>query len=177
MLKLTYKSLLIEGIVFYVAKSRCRTMHITIKSDGKPYAVCPKYVSDEEFATFLKSKLKWVKKSITKVTDISENAMPRMTIRELKMKVAEYISIYKPLMGVDINRVTFRNMQTLWGSCTKNRKTIRFSTMLTKCSDRFIEYVVVHEMAHLIEANHSKRFWAIVAEYIPDYKLRKRKTY
>lgn len=176
-MKLNYEELKIEDIVFYVAHSRCRTMHINVKPDGKVYAVCPKYISDREFIEFLTSKIEWVKKSKEKVSEMHKDRPDRMTLKELKEKIIFYVSKYQPLMQVSIKRISFRKMKTMWGSCTKTKRTIRFSTMLIKCNDEFIEYVVVHEMAHLIEANHSKRFWNIVGMYIPDYKIRKKRNY
>ena len=66
-------------------------------------------------------------------------------------------------------------MKTMWGNCRPKTKTIHFSLNLAGKPREFIEYVIVHELAHLKENNHSKRFWNIVEKYIPDYK-RIRKT-
>ena len=61
-------------------------------------------------------------------------------------------------------------MKTMWGNCRPKTKTIHFSLNLAGKPREFIEYVIVHELAHLKENNHSKRFWNIVEKYIPDYK-------
>lgn len=65
---------------------------------------------------------------------------------------------------------SIRTMRTAWGSCSPRRRTIRFNMLLVKKPLEQIEYVVVHELAHLKEANHSAAFWQIVGHYIPNYK-------
>lgn len=67
-------------------------------------------------------------------------------------------------------RFSLRTMNTRWGSCTPTKRTIRFSTLLASKPQEQIEYVIVHELAHLKEPNHSHAFWKIVEQYIPDYK-------
>jgi predicted metal-dependent hydrolase len=68
--------------------------------------------------------------------------------------------------------VGFRKTKTRWGSCShKNR--LSFNTNLAKMHPQFIEYVVVHELAHIKHKNHSKEFWAEVGKFLPDYKKRK----
>lgn len=67
------------------------------------------------------------------------------------------------------NRVTFRNQKTRWGSCS-SRKNLNFNWRLIMAPIQVIDYVVVHEMCHLEQMNHSKKYWALVAERIPLYK-------
>ena len=68
--------------------------------------------------------------------------------------------------------VKISNAKTRWGSCSA-RKCINYSWRLIMADDDVIDYVVVHELAHIIEMNHSKRFWTIVESILPDYKVRK----
>ena len=63
-------------------------------------------------------------------------------------------------------------MKTLWGSCSYKERTIRFNSMLYYMSDEFLEFIVLHEMAHFFVHNHSKSFYAIIKKYMPDYKER-----
>lgn len=68
-----------------------------------------------------------------------------------------------------INKVSFKLNQSNWGSCS-TRRNINFSTRLLFAPDDVIDYVIVHELAHLIEANHSPAFWKVVSDVMPDYK-------
>ncbi len=71
--------------------------------------------------------------------------------------------------------ISLRAMKTRWGSCTPGKGTIRFNLMLVDKPQECVEYVVVHELAHLVHGNHSKDFWAVVEEILPDWKARKKR--
>ena len=75
--------------------------------------------------------------------------------------------------GLKYNRITITSAKTRFGSCT-TQKNISFSYRLMLYPELAREYVVVHELAHLIEMNHSKKFYAIIEKYLPDYKERKK---
>ena len=70
------------------------------------------------------------------------------------------------------NKVTVRNQSTRWGSCSKSGN-INFNYKLALLSESLVDYVVVHELCHLGEFNHSKKFWDLVARTVPDYKERR----
>lgn len=89
---------------------------------------------------------------------------PRATIEDL-------LAQYTALMNVAPSRVQFRNMLRKWGSCS-SKGTVTLNLRLTWLPLPLVEYIVCHELAHLIELNHSKKFWAIVEHYLPDYRHR-----
>ena len=72
-----------------------------------------------------------------------------------------------------INVIRFKNNQTNWGSCSSKRN-LNFSTRLLFATTEAIDYVIVHELAHLKELNHSPKFWKIVSDIMPDYKLQEK---
>ena len=76
-------------------------------------------------------------------------------------------------MGVSYKSITVTSAKTRWGSCAGNNA-IRFSFRLLYCPREIIEYVVVHELAHTLQHNHSKQFWQVVETYIPDWKTRRK---
>ena len=94
-------------------------------------------------------------------------------ILELKAKAKEelpaIVKKYASLMGVSYNRITIRHQKTRWGSCTKTGN-LSFNCLLMKMPENVRDYVIIHELAHRKELNHSTKFWAIVAEYCPWYK-------
>ena len=94
-------------------------------------------------------------------------------ILELKAKAKEelpaIVKKYADLMGVSYNRITIRHQKTRWGSCTKTGN-LSFNCLLMKMPENVRDYVIIHELAHRKELNHSSKYWAIVAEYCPWYK-------
>ena len=95
------------------------------------------------------------------------------TPKELVDKVAGEVKDIWDLMGVSYDKFSINSAKSRFGSCS-SKKTLNFSYRLMLYPYEAIEYVCVHELAHLIEMNHSKKFWAIVEAYLPDYKARKK---
>lgn len=73
-------------------------------------------------------------------------------------------------MNLDPDTISYRYMKTRWGVCNRSKKKITLNIMLLMFSKDIIEYVVVHELCHFFEMNHSSRYWAHVAKYLPNYK-------
>ena len=79
------------------------------------------------------------------------------------------VKYFAELMGVEYGGITIRNQKTRWGSCS-GKKNLNFNCLLMLTPDDVKDYVVVHELCHLIEMNHSPRFWAEVERILPDFK-------
>lgn len=79
------------------------------------------------------------------------------------------VSAWAQKMGVEYNNIVIKDQKTLWGSCSQ-KKNLNFSYRLIKMPLSIIDYLIVHELAHLIHFDHSPEFWACVAAYIPNYK-------
>lgn len=88
----------------------------------------------------------------------------------LKQKTAAYAE----RMGVSPAAVKITGAKTRWGSCS-GRNSINFSWRLVMADEDVVDYVIVHELAHILEHNHSPRFWAVVESVLPDYKQRRMK--
>ncbi len=105
---------------------------------------------------------------------IIKNLVIRIYKLEAKRTMIKKVNEYAPLMNVTPAAVGITSAKTRWGSCS-GRNSINFSWRLVMAEDDVIDYVVVHELAHIIEHNHSPRFWAVVASVLPDYKRRQDK--
>lgn len=129
----------------------------TKKKTGRP--------KQEEALAFISSLL-----GTQKSTD-SKPVSPE--ILELTAKAKEelpaIIKKYAEVMDVTYNRITIRHQKTRWGSCTKTGN-LSFNCLLMKMPENVRDYVIIHELAHCKELNHSTKFWTIVAEYCPWYK-------
>ena len=90
-----------------------------------------------------------------------------------RAKLEERLAHWSAKVGVDFGRVSVRDQKTRWGSCS-SKGDLSFNWRLVFAPQAVLDYVVIHELAHRREMNHSKRFWAIVAEYSPDYREHRR---
>lgn len=80
------------------------------------------------------------------------------------------IAKWEPIMGVRVNRCVVRKMKTRWGSCTPRTRRIRINTDLAKKPPACLEYILVHEMAHILEPSHNKRFVALMDQFMPKWR-------
>ena len=86
----------------------------------------------------------------------------------------ERVDYFSGIMSVTPKSIKINSAKTRWGSCSA-KKNLNLSWLLIMADDGVIDYIVVHELAHLIELNHSKRFWAVVEKILPDYKKRQKR--
>ena len=90
---------------------------------------------------------------------------------QLKQAVPPLLAKWQPLMGVKVERFFVRRMKTMWGSCNYKAHTIRLNTELARKPPECLEYVVVHELVHLLEATHNARFVSLMDRFMPKWKL------
>jgi predicted metal-dependent hydrolase len=90
---------------------------------------------------------------------------------QLKNAVPPLIARWEPLMGVKANRFFVQRMKTKWGSCNPDAGNIRLNTELAKKPQECLEYIVVHEMAHLLEPTHNDRFKALMDRFMPKWQF------
>ncbi len=91
--------------------------------------------------------------------------------QELMLAVGEYVQIYQPVLGVVANELRSKQMKTKWGTCNRADKRLWFNMQLAKYPKKCCEYVVVHELAHLLERYHNARFYGFVEQAMPDWKM------
>ena len=130
-----------------------------------------------------KKTLPWIREYQEKYKELKQQKDLRPALSEaeirrrkvlLKAAVEKLIQKYEQLMRVQVSGVTIRQMKTRWGSCNVRTGGINLNTLLACWPQECLEYIVVHELAHLHEANHSPRFHAIVERYLPEWRERKK---
>ena len=92
---------------------------------------------------------------------------------QVKVALPDLIAKWERIMGVTVHGCTVRKMKTRWGSCSPASGKIRINTELVRKPPECLEYILVHEMAHLIEPSHNRRFIALMDQYVPKWKLYK----
>lgn len=92
---------------------------------------------------------------------------------ELRMAIPPLISKWEALLGVQANRIIIRRMKTKWGSCNPSTRNIHLNSELAKKPLECLEYIIVHEMIHLLERHHNERFIELINNYMPAWRLYK----
>jgi predicted metal-dependent hydrolase len=90
--------------------------------------------------------------------------------RTLKEKAPPIIEHWQAITGIRVNKLYVRKMKAHWGSCNIKKQTIRLNSELVKLSPECLEYVIVHEMLHIIEKGHNRNFYGRLEKYIPNWK-------
>jgi hypothetical protein len=90
---------------------------------------------------------------------------------QIKKAVPPLIAKWEPLMGVKVERFFVQKMKTKWGGCNPNSKSIRLNTDLVSKPPEYLEYIIVHEMVHLLVRDHGDRFTTLMDHYLPSWRL------
>ncbi len=133
---------------------------------------------------FAASKEEWLNQALDKIKRAKKEEAGRrpadagnMDVAALAKEAKKYIpgrvEYYAGLIGVEYGRIAIRCQKTRWGSCS-SKGNLNFNCLLMLVPEDIRDYVIVHELCHLIELNHSPAFWAEVGKYIPDYKEKRK---
>jgi len=101
--------------------------------------------------------------------------LDRWRRRILKEAAETLIKNWEGKIGVEVKKLYVRKMKSHWGSCNYERQTLRLNSELTKRKPECLEYVIVHEMVHIIERHHDKNFYRLLTQYIPAWKIIRKK--
>ena len=165
-------------IRYKLVRSSRKTLAVEIKGDGQVIVRAPYRVSKREIDRFVLDKSDWIEKHLNIMAERAaerpkNQLLSAQDIRELAdaavKDLPERVRRYAPLVGVSYGRITIRNQKTRWGSCS-SKGNLNFNCLLMLAPPEVRDYVVVHELCHRLEMNHSARFWALVEKILPDYR-------
>ena len=167
---------------YELIRSKRKTLAIEIKSDGSVIVRAPIRCPKRDIERFIWEKSDWIVQHRAKVLARREqeeanpvSALTDVQLRGLKKRAAlvipERVAHFAPLVGVDYGNITIRSQKTRWGSCS-SKGNLNFNCLLLLAPPEVLDYVVVHELCHRKQMNHSPRFWAEVGRVLPDYKIR-----
>lgn len=101
------------------------------------------------------------------------STLDRWYRRQLKAAVLPLVEKWQPVIGVEADKIVVRRMKTKWGTCVTHSRTIWLNPELAKKNPRCLEYIVVHELTHLLERGHGDRFVALMDGFMPDWRARR----
>ncbi len=163
---------------YQLIRSKRKTIGIQVK-DGRVNVRAPLRMPISEIEGFVLRSGDWIEKQIRKQEEMkakaAANPVERLTRQELEglaqkaLKVIpQRVAYYAPKVGVTYGRITIRNQKSRWGSCSA-KGNLNFNCLLMLAPPEVIDSVVVHELCHRLEMNHSKRFYEHVLRVYPDY--------
>jgi predicted metal-dependent hydrolase len=104
---------------------------------------------------------------------VTRAPLARETREQAREIITARVRHWAGALGVTYNRIAIKDHRTLWGSCSR-RKNLNFNWRLAAAPAGTLDYIVIHELCHLLEMNHSKRFWEHVSRACPEFKARRR---
>lgn len=169
-----------EKITYEWVKSNRKTIAIQIKEDGRVVVRTPYSMSRVKAEQFIEERRDWILKNQKALKEKQDQKM--MITQEMRKAGVEKameifpkrVEYYARLMGISYGRITIREQKTRWGSCS-GKGNLNFNWKLTLMPPEVLDYVVVHELAHRREMNHSRDFWKIVEQVLPDYQERRKR--
>ena len=163
-----------------VIRSNRKTVAIQVNSNLSVTVRAPRSASEKDIEEILKKKEAWISKHIEKIKKTKERLEAESTeklTREKVIALAEEaleviparVEYFAKVIGVTYGKITIRNQKTRWGSCS-SKGNLNFNCLLMLAPPEVLDYVVVHELCHRKQMNHSKAFWSEVEKVLPDYK-------
>ena len=170
-----------EKIEIEIIKSNRKTIAIEVRQDLRVIVRAPKRASNREIMKFVEQKQDWIAKHLAymqiryeETRRVKEKQFTDDDIRKMKDEakrvIPDRVKYYAGIMGVTFGKITIKNQKTRWGSCS-SKGNLNFNCLLMLTPDKVRDYVVIHELCHLKQMNHSKMFWAEVEKVMPDYKV------
>ena len=165
-----------------VIRTKRKTISIKVNNDLTVTVRAPIFTSDKEIGEILKSKEKWISKCIEQIKRKNEELskidyFTAEEISKLADKALNYIpgrvKYYADIIGVTYGKITIRNQKTRWGSCS-SKGNLNFNCLLMLAPPEVLDSVVVHELCHRREMNHSQKFYAEVLRVLPTYRTQEK---
>lgn len=161
-----------------IIRSSRKTLSLEVRRDGTVLIRAPYRMSLEKISRFVQEKHRWIEDHKRRAMERAAEQQPeeKLTASEIQALadkalrvIPERVAYYAPIAGVTYGRITIRNQRTRWGSCS-SKGNLNFNCLLMLMPPEVIDSVVVHELCHRLEPNHSERFYAHVLRVFPKYR-------
>ena len=172
--------------VWVIGKARVKNMSMRVQPpDGRIEVSVPARrfrTADDDIVEFVRSKRAWIDRTVAKTLESPMTKAAAASPDEVKMwrQVVEaftpaLIAQWEPILGVKAGKLAYRNMRSRWGSCQPSTGRICINVRLALYPPECLEYVVVHELCHLLVRGHGPDFQKLMTSVMPDWKDRRAK--
>ena len=156
-------------IPYTLVRSNRKTISIVVKPNGEVEVRCPKKCSKREAEAFVASKENWIRKHLDAMAPLpapfTDGEIAELTAKA-KAWFPQRTAHWAARMGLRYGRITVRHQRGCWGSCSA-KGNLNFNCVLMLAPTEIADYVIVHELCHLVHPDHSKAFWALVESTMP----------
>ncbi len=172
----------INGIAYSIKNTmRSRRVLIAIDSGGQVTVSKSPRISIASIQRMIAEKFSWIQDKLREQASRPQKLLAQHSIEDFKenkenarVLVNARLLYFNAFYNCDIGRISIRNQKSRWGSCS-SKGNLNFNYKIVFLPTELADYIIVHELCHLVEMNHSKRFWLLVSQIIPDYKERQNK--
>ena len=177
------KTIQVDGFEVDVVRKNISSTRLKVSEDTATVQVtAPPYVPQAVIEKMVREKRSWIENTQARMAAspraIAAEATPeqQQAWKEVVSACTEaLVETWEPIMGVKARKLVYRNMKSRWGSCQPSTGRICINIRLALYPPECLEYVVVHELCHLLEANHGPQFHALMDTFMPDWKQRRAK--
>lgn len=180
----TQKEIRLHGrdIVYtHKVSKRVKSMRLAVYHDGSFVVTTPIRIKESVIEDFIIRKARWIIEKIEHFTKNPRLIITRHTVEEIKEYKKQAIILarlrlayWNTFYNLTYNNITIKNTKTRWGSCS-SKGNLNFSYKIVFLPQELSDYIIVHELCHLQEMNHSKDFWNLVAKTVPNHKSLRQK--
>lgn len=167
-----------KTIEYSIRESKlAKRMRVAVYSDGDIIATKPSGIKLDVLKKFIESKKGWIAKKIEKekiqiTPELKENSRIHYLLHKIKARnlVKNKLEKWNKIFGFECRGIKIKKLKSRWGSCSSN-KYLNINYKVMFLPELMQDYIIVHELCHLKEMNHSRKFWSLVAHAIPEYQI------
>lgn len=176
------KEICVEGISIALERKQIKHIHVKVKPpDGRVAVSAPLWVSNKAVESIIENKLDWIKAKQEQIRNSPQRSPQTLSPEEKVRRSKELAVLAEPLiehwsniMHVKPGVLAYRDMTSRWGSCNPQTGRICLNLKLLDYPRECLEYLVVHELCHLLERGHGPKFKALMNQYLPDWEERRK---
>lgn len=173
----------VDGLTVRLVRKQVKNLNMRIARTGACVEVsAPLYMRDQDIVGFVRQKRAWIDAARARVLAAPSAEAAQATPDQVatwrtvvEACVPALVAAWEPIMNVKAGKLAYRNMTSRWGSCQPSTGRICINVRLALYPPECLEYVVVHELCHLLERGHGPRFKALMDTFMPDWRERRAK--